>query len=212
MNTIDNINLMEVYYKSKQNFNTSLIQRSYTKKGNKEYENILKEFVKGDLIKKKFIKKDMQSIKEESISFEENIKSSENDKEEIQTIKNLNDRNLLKSYIQNNQNQNENSNNNIYDKNIKSSASIFLKNNDNNDSNKININNNIMLEFEGKLEKKDFNDKIDNFQKQQNNSNNSNSNQFKFLGLKKLIGNIFDSMNSTVKESHINRDIDQDNK
>ena len=50
LKNINNINLMEVYYKSKKNYNTFLIQRGFSfynsKNGNIEYKNILKNFQK----------------------------------------------------------------------------------------------------------------------------------------------------------------------
>jgi hypothetical protein len=49
LNTIDNINLMEVYYKTKKNFNNSITQRNLGQKQEKnEYENILKKYARGE--------------------------------------------------------------------------------------------------------------------------------------------------------------------
>ena len=244
--SINNINLMEVYYKTKKNFNNSLVQRALSKKKQNDYKSILKQFAKGNIFKNWILKNDKEpetTEKKESLTDEENIKSSENYTEDIKSIKNLNIKIILDSYIRNSnriKNRNDNSNNNdIYDESInntmKSTSRKYYKNGhnflsninnkiisknsinkengrideenegrnnsliNNDDNNEININNNIILDFGGKLEQDNSYDKSYNFQDQKNNSN-QNYSLFSIMGLYNWIRNIFKSKNESIKE------------
>ena len=87
--SINNINLMEVYYKTKKNFNNSLVQRALSKKKQNDYKSILKQFAKGNIFKNWILKNDKApetTEKKESLTDEENIKSSENYKTLQQSI------------------------------------------------------------------------------------------------------------------------------
>ena len=112
LNSIDNINLMEIYYKSKKNYNNSLIQRNLGQQKEKnEYGNILKKFARGESLKnllfKNINKENKESEKEDIENNEENVETSKTDYED-KNINSINVKVFLTSYIENNINQNSN--------------------------------------------------------------------------------------------------------
>ena len=154
--TLDNINLMEMYYQAKKNHNNSMARRSFVaQKGTKEYDNILRQFTKGYEFKNNGInnsineEKKSESDSEES-SHEENISDNDsiNDSVDMKPINNLDVKNLLTNYlprnnnniiINNNININININNNssriLNEDNTKISSDNILKNNISNKNN-----------------------------------------------------------------------------
>ena len=243
LNSINNINLMEVYYKSKKNFNNSLIQRSLAlKTGNSPYDDILRQFVRGNTFKNlihKVINKEKEESKdvEDSITIEENVKTSKNDTDGIKPVHNLCIKNLITSYTNNNINLNENnSNRNLYDDTINniinSSKEIKNKNNKNlknnkiregsknsllfdDNKNEINLNNNIILEFEGKINDENSYNKNDDLKNKPNNQISENKNLFHFFGPSKMSGHFFNnnSKKDEIKENHyIINDIEEKKK
>ena len=117
LRSINNINLMEVYYKSKKNYNNFLIQRGFSlynsEKGKKEYKSILKKFTKGKTLKNFIFKNIKKDEEQQQNKNEENIETTENNTDDIKTIKNINMKNALRNYFQ------------ISDKNSKNSNSIL---------------------------------------------------------------------------------------
>ena len=254
---INNINLMEVYYKSKKNFNNSLIQRSFAlKNGKRPYENILRQFARGNTFKNLIqnainkekgieIENEKEKEKEESknakdsITIEENIKSSINDTDGIKPVHNLIIKNLITSYT-NNMNPNENnSSRNLNDDTINniinSSKEYKNKNNKNlknnkvregsknsllfdDNKNEINLNNNIILEFEEKKNNENSyekNDDIKNKEKKENKIINENKNPFHFFGLSKMSGYFFNnnSKKDIIKEHpQLGKDFEEEKK
>ena len=199
LNSINNINLMELYYKSKKNFNNSLIQRSFAiKKENNPYENILRQFARGNTFKnlvQKVINKENEKEKEESknaeesITMEENVKSSINDADGIKPVHNLIIKNLITNYTNNNiilvnenscRNFNDDSINNIINsskeyknKNNKNLKNIKIREGSKNillyddNKNEINLNKNIILEFEDKKNNENSYEKENNIKNKQ---------------------------------------------
>ena len=119
--TLDNINLMEMYYQSKKNYSNSVARRSFVaEKGTKEYENLLRRFSKGDALKKikeeeKNESKSEESEESDDSEGEENISDSDsaNNSVDMKPVKNLDRKNLLTYYLHKNTNNNIIINNNI---------------------------------------------------------------------------------------------------
>ena len=76
LKNINNINLMEVYYKTRQNFSKSLIQRGFAlyeaKKKKVKYNNMLKKFSRG-ISFRNIIQKTIDTEREESVNNEDNL-------------------------------------------------------------------------------------------------------------------------------------------
>ena len=170
--TIDNANLMEIYYKSKKNLNNSMIQREFcSKNSNNFYENIIKHFCKNNALKNiifnKVIKNEDSNL-EKSIH-EENI--SENDSIDLKPINNLNTKNLLTNYL------NKNINNIIINNNI--NINININNNSNAILNEETINNTKITAKEYNFKNVSIINNINNNSKKNDNSliNNDNNNE-----------------------------------
>ena len=133
--TLDNINLMEMYYQSKKNYSNSIARRSFVaEKGTKEYENLLRQFSKGAALKnikerEKSESKSEESEESDESEGEENISDSNsaNNSVDMKPINNLDRKNLLTYYLHKNTNNNIIINNNInINININSNSSNIL--------------------------------------------------------------------------------------
>jgi hypothetical protein len=148
MKNYNNINLMETYYKSRQNFNNTLFRKAYalydSKKGILKYKNFLKFLMKGQFFKRfvfnNTLKKDKDKDKEEStdlktFSKEYNINLNGYDFNEIldyndlQTNKQRRNTNIITDNENKDEcikNANEKNNNNAYNSSIFTPLKTFL--------------------------------------------------------------------------------------
>ena len=132
--SINNINLMEIYHKSKKNNNNSLIQRGFDSKKEKkeEYKNILKKFFDGEGVKKFIFQKSI-------VKNEEDIEFSESDTYDNKIVNSINIKNISRNYFNNNKELKENNNNlNLESINIRinnNNDTIISNNNNDNDIN-----------------------------------------------------------------------------
>ena len=149
LKSINNINLMEIYYKTRQNFSKSLIQRGLalydSKKGKHKYNNILKRLVKGTSLKERILKAAEEEVENTTISDDESIGYSGYNFEKIKKNNDLSNHNNIsdtnKSEIYGQLNKILKSNFNELNK-IKS-HNKFVKKNSVDDNSKIKININI---------------------------------------------------------------------
>ncbi len=149
LKSINNINLMEIYYKTRQNFSKSLIQRGLalydSKKGKHKYNNILKRLVKGTSLKERILKAAAEEVENTTISDDESIGYSGYNFEKIKKNNDLSNHNNIsdtnKSEIYGQLNKILKSNFNELNK-IKS-HNKFVKKNSVDDNSKIKININI---------------------------------------------------------------------
>ena len=236
LNTIDNINLMEVYYKTKKNFNNSITQRNLGQKQEKnEYENILKKFARGESFKNLFFKKniikenekvdiedekeEIQNKEEDSENKEENVETSKSEAEE-KNIKSICTKICLTSYIENN-NINENSNRNL-NENIININNInnnlhnptvreYKYNESNLNKNDTEDKNSIEIKIMPTLEKKENKDNIDKYGNNIKEKENSNKdNPLYLMGFSDFLKNIYNTNpnNGNIEENQK----DQENK
>ena len=175
LRNINNINLMEVYYKSKQNYNNFLIQREFSvynsEKGKREYKSILRQFTKGNLLRN-FIFKNIKNNEEQQNKNEENVETTENKTDEIGTIKKMNMENVLKNYFQTNDKDSKNSNSILNEDNFEDSIKTTINFNDlyNNNYYKDNGTFNKKINITNIIEKDDNNNNITNIISKDNNN------------------------------------------
>ena len=165
LKSINNINLMEIYYKTKQNYNNSLIQKSFihTEKNNITYNNFLKKFSSGNLFNR-LISKNI-NLENSKFGEENNINgyngynfdgqnyeqnTNRNNKKE-NSLNKEKENNLISSSLSNkiirNQNNNYNSMNsyNNINSNIHINTNYIQQNNRYENNNSYNDNNNIYI-------------------------------------------------------------------
>ena len=228
--SINNINLMEIYYKSKKNNNNALIQRSLTlydpQKGKNNYKNVLNKFFKGDNFKRLIFKKSNKNIEEENIDF------NENDIDENKKNNDSNFKNMSRNYYKNDINEITNHNLNLEKTNSKNyqtdsnNNNIICNNNDinnntnifnnrkkpqynenvklKNDNKEINISNNMLPG--GKIIQD--NEGYNNYKYRQSKILNQYNNPFYFMGFSEWEGDIY---NPKIKENHMDKDNQEKN-
>ena len=139
LKNLNNINLMEIYYKTRQNFARLLIQKGFAlyqkRNKNKKYFNILKRFVKGSILKKKLLKPEVID-KESSIGNEDNYNCNEYDFDTIKKSNDLGNYNSKESKI-NKESSIRNVKSFINSQNNISSNNDFISHSNNNNTNNI---------------------------------------------------------------------------